>query len=185
MNKPNNNSRCFFTQQLFLIGTYNEDGSENFAPVSWISYTYGEPSCLIISMHGEKQTKRNFERTKKLSATVVTPDLMRFQETCGSKMHKERYYDKEKLEFEKAKVLDVPLIKNAKWSFECELYDSVQIGDTTSYFAEIKNINVSGDILKLGFIDLREINPVLYSPMNYFTVGEHLGKIGEFSETLD
>jgi flavin reductase (DIM6/NTAB) family NADH-FMN oxidoreductase RutF len=185
MQKPANDSPCFFTQQLFLIGTYNEDGKENFAPISWVSYTWGQPSCLIISMNGEKQTKQNFERTKQLSATVVTPDLMRFMETCGSKLHKKLFYDNEKVPFTKGCKLDVPLVANSKWSFECELYHTVQVGDTTTYFAEIKNINVDNEILKLDYIDLRKINPVVYSPSNYFTIGEHLGKIGEFSESLD
>lgn len=185
MQKPDNNSPVFFTQQLFLIGTYNEDGKENFAPISWINYTWGQPSCLIISMNGEKQTKQNFERTRQLSATVVTPDLMRFMETCGSKLHKKRFYDKEKVPLTKGHRLDVPLIANSKWSFECELYNTVQVGETTTYFAEIKNINVDDEILKLDFIDLRKVNPVVYSPSNYFTIGEHLGKMGEFSESLD
>ena len=88
MEKPANNSPCFFTQQVFLIGTYNEDGKENFAPISWVSYTWGEPGCLIISMHGNKQTKRNFERTKQLSATVVT------QIFSGSWKHAEANYIK-------------------------------------------------------------------------------------------
>ena len=30
MEKPANSSPVFFTQQVFLIGTYNEDGKENF-----------------------------------------------------------------------------------------------------------------------------------------------------------
>lgn len=184
MQKPAHDSPCFFTQQVFLIGTYDEDGKENFAPISWVSYTWGRPSCLILSMHGEKQTKRNFERTRQLSATVVTPDLMRFMETCGSKLHKKRFYEKEKVPFVKGSTLDVPLIANSKWSYECELYHSVQLGKTTTYFAEVKNIHVDDEILKLDFIDLRKINPVIYSPDNYFTVGTHLGKTGDFSESL-
>lgn len=185
MQKPDKNTGCFFTQQLFLIGTYNEDGTENFAPISWVSYTWGQPGCLILSMNGDKQTKRNFERTKQLSATVVTPDLMRFMETCGSKLHKRRFYDKEKVPFTKGNMLNVPLIADSKWSYECELYHTVQVGDTTTYFAEIKCVNVDDEVLELDFIDLRKINPVVYSPNNYFAIGEHLGKIGEFAEPLD
>ncbi len=44
------NAACFFTQQVFLIGTYDTDGSPHFAPISWISYTAGPPACLVISM---------------------------------------------------------------------------------------------------------------------------------------
>jgi flavin reductase (DIM6/NTAB) family NADH-FMN oxidoreductase RutF len=185
MQKPDHNSSDFFTQQLFLVGTYNEDGKENFCPISWVSYTWGRPGCLILSMHGEKQTKRNFERIRQLSATVVTPDLLRFVETCGSKLHKRRFYDKEKVPFTKGNKLNVPLIANSKWSYECELYRSVQLGETTTYFAEIKCINVADEVLELDFIDLRKVNPVVYSPDHYFTIGEHLGRTGEFSEPLD
>ena len=59
------------------------------------------------------------------------------------------------------------------------------MGETTTYFAEIKNINVDDETLKLDFVDLRVINPIVYSPGNYFTIGEHLGKMGDFCESLD
>lgn len=185
MQKPSINSGDFFTQQLFLVGTYNEDGTENFTPITWVSYTWGQPSCLILSMHGEKQTKLNVERTKLLSATVVTPELMRFAEACGCELRKERHFNNEKLPFTKGEVLNVPLIQNSKWSYECEIYHSVTLGETTTYFAEIKNINVDDETLKLDFIDLRKINPVVYSPDHYFTIGEHIGKMGDFYELME
>lgn len=179
MIKPANNDPCFFTQQLFLIGTYDEDGTAHFAPISWISYTWGEPSCLVISMDGKKQTKDNVNRTGKLSATVATPDMLPFVESCNEST---RNPDKiVTVETEKGKVVDVPLIANAKFSYECEILKTVDIGEVRTYFAEIKNINVREDIQKLEFYDLREINPVIYSPWNYFTVGEHLGAIGDYS----
>jgi flavin reductase (DIM6/NTAB) family NADH-FMN oxidoreductase RutF len=84
MKKPANNSPVFFTQQVFLIGTYNEDGKENFAPISWVSYTWGQPSCLIISMNGNKQTKRNFERTKQLSKEVLIKAIEEADKKCGN-----------------------------------------------------------------------------------------------------
>lgn len=59
MDKIKPNDRCFFTQQVFLIGTRDEDGSAHFAPFSWISWTCGEPACLVISIGGNKQTKRS------------------------------------------------------------------------------------------------------------------------------
>lgn len=30
---------CFFTQQVYLIGTEDEDTSPRFAPISWVSYS--------------------------------------------------------------------------------------------------------------------------------------------------
>jgi len=175
-------SVCFFTQQLFLIGTYNEDGSANFAPISWISFTWGPPCCLVISINGKtrkKQTTMNIARTGLLSATIVTPDLLPFVEQNNRSTAKDGVSLSN--EFEEGKVLKVPLLKGAKWSYECEVIQSVTIGKCDTYFAEFKQVNIHEDIGKLDFIDLREINPVLYSPDHYFTVGAHIGEMGDYS----
>jgi flavin reductase (DIM6/NTAB) family NADH-FMN oxidoreductase RutF len=177
---PKSNTPCFFTQQLFLIGTYDENGKARFAPISWISYTWGEPSCLVISINGTKRTKVNIERNGMLSATVVTPDLLAFAESNNFATKSDTY--KSDVTFGKGNVLDVPLIVNAKFSYECKLLKTVEIGISHTYFAEIKKVNVREDIISLDFYDLRKINPVIYSPNNYFTVGEHLGEIGDFSK---
>lgn len=182
MDKLENNSPCFFTQQIFLIGTYNEDGSENFAPISWISYTHGEPSCLVISINGTKRTKAYITRTGVLSATVVTPDMLPLIEQFNSHTYNKELFDSLDYRIEKGNTLDVPLLSNSKFSYECKIINTVQIGNSHTYFAEIKNINASEEVQNMDFFDLRKINPVVYSPMNYFTIGEHLGKIGDFSE---
>ena len=176
------NSRCFFTQQVFLIGTYNEDGTPNFAPISWISYTAGKKSCLVISIGGTKQTQRNIKRIGMLSATVLTPDLLPFAECCNAYTKNEKLRNNVTPEFCKGNLLDVPLIVDAKWSYECKVIHTVSLGESHTYFAEFEKVNVHPDILKLDFIDLRAINPVVYSPNNYFTIGEHIGEIGDYSK---
>ncbi|MCL2154013.1 MAG: flavin reductase [Oscillospiraceae bacterium] len=182
MNEIQNTDRCFFTQQVFLIGTYNEDKTENFAPISWISFTSGEKSCLVISMGGTKQTKKNIERTGLMSATVLTPDLLPFAECCNTYTKNDVLLKSATPEFCKGNVLDVPLIAGAKWSYECRVVHTVALGESHTYFAEFEKVNVHPDILKLDFIDLRAINPVVYSPNNYFTIGEHIGEIGDYSK---
>jgi flavin reductase (DIM6/NTAB) family NADH-FMN oxidoreductase RutF len=182
MEKIKNNTPCFFTQQVFIIGTYNEDKGENFAPISWISYTYGEPSCLVISIGGNKKTKENIARTGLLSATIVTPDMLPLVEQFNRATYKQELKDRLEYSIKNGKVLEVPLLDGAKFSYECQVIKTVEIGTTHTYFAEIKNVNASNEVQQLDFLDLRKINPVIYSPMNYFTVGEHLGQIGDFSK---
>ena len=179
MLKPDYNTPCFFTQQLFLIGTKNEDGSDHFAPISWISYTFGEPSCLVISMYGSKQTKRNLERTGEISATIVTQDMLPFIEANnGANSEPEKFG----FSVVRGNMLNVPLLKDTKFSYECKLYKKVEIGETSTYFMEIKKVNVSADVERLEYYDLQKINPVIYGPDHYYLVGEHLGEIGDFSK---
>jgi flavin reductase (DIM6/NTAB) family NADH-FMN oxidoreductase RutF len=107
--------RHFFAQQLMLVGTYDKNGNENFTTVSWVSFTYGEPQCLVMSIHGNISAQQNIEEKKQLSATIVTPELLRFMEICGRAKLKERYYKIAKPPTTIGKLLDVPLIEGAKW----------------------------------------------------------------------
>ena len=54
-------------QPAFIIGTNNEDGSADFAPITWVSATgdSGDNYLLVISMFGNKMTKRNVIRDRK------------------------------------------------------------------------------------------------------------------------
>jgi flavin reductase (DIM6/NTAB) family NADH-FMN oxidoreductase RutF len=182
MDKIQPNAPCFFTQQIFLIGTRDEDGVPHFAPFSWISWTPGEPACLVISMHGDKQTKRNIARTGLLSATVLTPDLLSFAECCNGAAKDNLLYKEVCPTFESGKTLNVPLIADSKWAYECEVIQTVTLGETHTYFAAIKQINVSPEVQTLEFLDLCKINPVIYAHYHYFSVGDHLGEIGDFSK---
>lgn len=172
----------FFTQQVMLIGTFDADGKERFCPISWVSYTWGPPSCLVVSIWGTKRTKENIARTGMFSATLVTPDLLPLCEQFNRGTYKKELFDKLQYEVVCGKELEVPLLKNAQYSFECKVRTTTDIGETITYFGEIEHINMSDEIQKMEFMDLRKINPVIYSPCNYFTVGEHLGKIGDFAE---
>lgn len=177
------NSACFFTQQLFLIGTFDADGATHFAPFSWVSFSGGPPKCLVLSINNnerKKQTAQNIERDGVFSATVVTPELLPFAEqrnmaTRGIVMPPSRA-------MEAGRVLQVPLLTGAVWSYECEAVQQVRLGGTDTYFGALRQVNVREDIAALDFIDLRAIDPVLYSPGQYFTVGRHIGKIGDFAE---
>ncbi len=174
-------SRCFFTQQLFLLGTYNADKSANFAPISWISYTHGQPSCLVISIAGIKQTKENIKRSGLLSATIVTPDLLSFVERFNAATNLTFPKNIPAIQIEQGTVVDAPLIAGAAFCYECQVLHTVTIGDCDTFFAQIMSINVSKVVKELEYLDLRLINPVVYSPMHYFSIGNHLGKIGDFS----
>lgn len=173
----------FFTQQLFLIGTEDEDGSPRFAPISWISYTYGPPACLVMSIGGVKRTKANLEKRGQLTAAVVTPELLPFIEQCNSSTYKEKLANLKKPFFVKADEVSAPMVKDAVFTYECEVIDTKVFGECTTYFCKIRKIHASAEIMAMDFIDITRIRPVIYSPSNYFLPGEHLGEIGDFSRT--
>lgn len=172
----------FFAQQVMLIGTYDPDGKARFCPISWVSYSWGPPPCLVVSIWGTKRTKDNIARAGLFSATLVTPELLPLAEQFNRGTWRKELFEAMEVQAEKGTALDVPLLKNAKYSFECRVKTTVLNGETHTYFGEIETVNMTDELRDMEFFDLRRINPVIYSPNHYFTVGEHLGKIGDFSK---
>lgn len=82
-------------------------------------------------------------------------------------------------DFSDGEVLRVPTLDISKWVYECEVASITQTRDSDTFFCNIKNIQIDKDIDVSGGINLTQFNPVVYSG-HYHSIGEHLGKIGDF-----
>ena len=170
-------------QPSFIIGTNNEDGSYNFAPITWVSATQGEDEgyFLVISMFGTKMTKLNVIRTGVFSANLVSKDMLSLMDYFGSKHAKDGKKDDISYGVSRGEVLDVPTLDASRWVYECEVVRSVETGDSTTFFCRIRNIQMDerlspNDIFD---IDLSVLDPVIYSG-KYHSLGKVLGNIGDF-----
>ena len=170
-------------QPSFIIGTNNEDGSYNFAPITWVSATQGEDEgyLLVISMFGTKMTKLNVIRTGIFSANLVSQDMLLLMDYFGSKHAKDGKKNDISYDVSRGEVLDVPTLDASRWVYECEVVRSVETGDSTTFFCRIRNIQMDerlspNDIFD---IDLSVLDPVIYSG-KYHSLGKVLGNIGDF-----
>ena len=99
-------------QPSFIVGTNNEDGTPDFAPITWISVTYEEKEgyLLVISMYGTKMTKQNVLRTGVFSANLVSTDMLPLMDYFGSRHAKDGKKDGIPYGFSRGAVLDVPVL---------------------------------------------------------------------------
>ena len=79
-------------------------------------------------------------------------------------------------------AVDVPVLDSSRWVYECEVDKAVETGESTTFFCKIQNIQVAEDfVCEDAFdVDLTKLDPVIYSGM-YHSIGELLGRIGDFS----
>ncbi len=170
-------------QPAFIIGTNNEDGSENFAPITWLSATHeeGDGYLLVISMAGTKRTKQNVIRTGLLSANLVSKDMLPLMDYFGSKHAADGKKNDIAYGMSRGEVLDVPTLDESPWVYECEVSRSVETGDSTTFFCRVKNIQMDERLSPKDIfdIDLTVLDPVVYSG-RYHSLGDMLGEIGDF-----
>lgn len=170
-------------QPSFIIGTNNDDGSHNFAPITWVSATQEDDDgyLLVISMFGTKTTKLNVIRTGMFSANLVSKDMLPLMDYFGSKHAKDGRKDDISYDVSKGEVLDVPVLDQSRWVYECEVSRTVETGNSTTFFCKIRNIQMDERLMPSDIfdIDLTVLDPVIYSG-KYHSLGNCLGNIGDF-----
>ena len=170
-------------QPSFIIGTNNEDGTANFAPITWVSVTHekGDGYLLVISMFGTKRTKQNVLRTKVFSANLVSTDMLPLMDYFGSRHGRDGQKDGVEYAVSRGEVLDVPVLEQSRWVYECEVATTVETGDSTTFFCPIRNIQMDERLSckDIFDVDLTVLDPVIYSG-KYHSLGKLLGSIGDF-----
>ena len=171
-------------QPAFIIGTNNEDGTYNFAPITWVSVTNEKENdyLLTISMFGTKKTKQNVIRTGILSVNLVSTDMLELMDYFGTHHAKDGKKDGIPYSVCRGDVVDVPILDASRWIYECEVVQSIEIGKSTTFFCRIKNIQIDEQLECVDTFDvnLTKLEPVIYSGM-YHSIGKLLGKIGDFT----
>ena len=175
-------------QPSFIIGTTNEDGTYDFAPITWVSATHeeGDKYLLVISMSGDKTTKKNVIRTGIFSANLVNTAMLPLMDYLGSRHAKDGPKNDIDYKVGRGSVLNVPTLDASPWVYECEVAKSVETGDSTTFFCHIRGIQTDEKLwCEDPFdVDLTVLDPVIYSG-RYHNIEKMIGKIGDFKDVRD
>ena len=148
-------------QPAFIIGTYNEDKSPDFAPITWVSKTceQDEDYLIVISMYGTKKTKQNIQRTKQFSINLVSTGMLTLMDYFGQTSGLDGAKEEVPYTHGRAVCIDAPTLDESRW---------------------VKNVQIDERIdVDTNGVDLTLFDPVIYSG-NYHSIGEYLGTIGDY-----
>lgn len=170
-------------QPTFIVGTYNADGTPDFAPITWVSVTCGEDGeyLLVISMFGTKNTKTNVFRQKQFTVNLASRDMLPLVDYFGLTSGKNGVKNSLPYRYEQAETVHAPLLYESRWVYECEVAKTVNTGQADTFFCKIKNIQIdeSIEVADTWSVDLMDFDPVIYSGQ-YFSIEKKLGKIGDY-----
>jgi len=164
---PVNNDIC--PQTLFVYGTYKEDGQPNFGLFCWFSYCWYDDLGVMCAIGGRKTTQERILANRVFSANLVVEKNLPLADYFGTADG----HDADKMdipvEWEKAAVLDVPVLTSSPLTFELEVDRVIptneEEGDTV-FLCRIRNVLQDADLVDSGL-----------------TVQELMQKIGVVSTT--
>ena len=176
----------FSPQPMYIIGTKNEDGTPNFCIITWLGFSFDGSPHIMMTVGGSKLTKTNILREKKFSANMITEDTLWLADYFGNTSGEDGQKCALRYDYQWGKVVDVPIIEECHWSYECEITKVIELDGAHLFLAEIKNIQIDTvfESMDLRKIDLTQLHPVIYAPYNYFSVGDKLGEMGEWEKHL-
>ena len=165
-----------YPQPVFIIATYNEDGTPNAMNAAWGGISeYDELSICVDDTH---KTTKNILARKAFTVSMADVDHVAECDYIGIVSGNDVPDKMARAGFHciKSEFVDAPLIEELPMTVECELisYDT----ETCRLVGRIVNVSADERILKEdGKIDPSKLRPITYDSMNqaYLVIGEKVG----------
>ena len=166
-----------YPMPVFMIGTYNEDGTPNVMNAAWGGVT--EDAQLTICVEAEHKTAKNILARKAFTVSMGTAKTVVACDYVGivSGNDDPNKFAKAGFHATKSMFVDAPLIDELPMTLECEMISY----DPESCRLVGKVINVCVDEAYLdanGKVDVAKLQPITFDPVhhNYLVLGEKVGK---------
>ena len=166
-----------YPMPVFIIGTYNEDGTPNAMNAAWGGVT--EDAQLTICVESGHKTAKNIQNRKAFTVSMGTAQYVKACDYVGivSGNKEPNKFAKAGFHATKSQFVDAPLIDELPMALECEMLSY----DPESCRLEGRVINVcvdEGCLDAEGKVDVTKLQPITYDPINhhYLVLGQKVGQ---------
>ena len=166
-----------YPMPVFIIGTYNADGSPNAMNAAWGGIS--EETEITICVDNTHKTAENLLARKAFTVSMATAGMMAACDYVGivSGTKEPEKFAKAGFHATRSEFVDAPLIDELPMALECEVisYDE----ETCRLVGRIVNVCADASVLgENGKVDVAKLQPITYDPMNhhYLVLGEKVGQ---------
>ena len=166
-----------YPMPVFIIGTYNADGTPNAMNAAWGGIS--EEQEISICVDNSHKTAENLIARKAFTVSMATADALAACDYVGivSGNKEPDKFAKAGFHATKSEFVDAPLIDELPMVLECEVisYDE----ESCRLVGRIVNVCADESVLgENGKVDAAKLKPITYDPMNhhYLVLGEKVGQ---------
>ena len=165
-----------YPMPVFIIGTYNADGTPNAMNAAWGGIS--EETEISICVDNTHKTAENLIARKAFTVSMATAKYVAACDYVGivSGNKEPNKFAKAGFHATKSEFVDAPLIDELPMALECQVisYDE----ETCRLVGRIVNVSADESILgENGKVDVSKLQPITYDPMNhdYLVLGKKVG----------
>ena len=165
-----------YPMPVYIIGTYNADGTPNAMNAAWGGIS--EETEITICVDPSHKTAENLLARKAFTVSMATAKMLTACDYVGivSGNKEPDKFTKAGFHATKSQFVDAPLIDELPMALECEVisYDE----ESCRLVGCIVNVSADESVLgENGKVDAAKLQPITYDPMNhhYLALGEKVG----------
>ena len=166
-----------YPMPVYIIATYNADGTPNAMNAAWGGIS--EEEEISICVDSGHKTAENILARKAFTVSMATAEQMVACDYVGivSGNKEPEKFSKAGFHATKSAFVDAPLIDELPMALECELisYDP----ESCRLVGRIVNVCAEESVLgENGKVDPAKLRPITFDPMNhtYLALGEKIGQ---------
>ena len=165
-----------YPMPVFIIGTYNADGTPNAMNAAWGGIS--EEQEITICVDAQHKTAENIQARKAFTVSMATADQMAACDYVGivSANDVPDKFSRAGFHAVKSEFVNAPIIEELPMTVECKL---LKFNEDGICVGEIVNISADESILdESGKVDAKALNPICYDSVShgYWTLGEKVGQ---------
>lgn len=164
-----------YPQPVFIIASYDEDGTANAMNAAWGGIS--EINQITMCIDDTHKTTKNILAKGAFTVSMATADYVTECDYLGIVSGNDVANKLEKCGFHtvKSSFVDAPIIEELPMTVECKLisYDK----ESCCMIGEVINVSADESVLTDGKIDPAKLRPITYDGMNhaYLVLGEKVG----------
>lgn len=174
-----------FPQSVFIVASYDENGTPNAMNVAWGGECTRD--CIAINIGDHKTTdnilaKKAFTVAPADAAHVIEADY--FGMATGRKVNKA---EASRLTFRKSEFVDAPVIEEFPLTMECEVVEVQDFEHDKRFIGRIVNTCVDESVLdEKGRVDFAKMKPICYDSTRriYRAIGDVVGGAWDAGKAL-
>ncbi len=162
---------------VFIIATYNENGTPNAMNAAWAGQIGG--SQLSMSLSPAHKTTKNIIANKEFTISFATKEQAEACDYVGT-VSGDKVPDKlEKCGFTvtKSDKVNAPVIDQLPVAIECKVIEIQEELGETRVVAEIVGMKADESVLTDGKVDISKLHPIMFDTVAkcYREIGENIG----------
>ena len=166
-----------YPMPVFIIGTYNEDGTPNAMNAAWGGIS--EEKEISICVDAGHKTAENVQYRKAFTVSMGTAQYVAACDYVGivSGNKEPNKFAKAGFHATKSDFVDAPLIDELPMTLECEMISYNP--ESCRLVGRVVNVCVDEDYLdKNGNVDVAKLCPITFDPVHhqYLSLGKSVGQ---------